>query len=50
MALVPLSHGTIYKRKSGFQVDTRQSMKNWQFITVKYVNDPPKRVDDDRTD
>ena len=50
IALVPLSHGTIYKRKSGFQVDTRQSMKNWQFITVKYVNDPPKWVNDDRTD
>ena len=49
MVLVPSSRGTIYKscalRKSVHRNDEIR-----QFITVKYVNDPPKWADDDRTD
>ena len=49
MALVPSSHGTIYKSYALWKYVHRNEEK-LQFITVKYVNDPPKGADDDRTD
>ena len=49
MALVSSSHGTIYRSKRVTKYVYRND-ENRQFIMVKYLNDPPKWADDDRTD
>ena len=49
MVLVPSSRGTIYRSKKVTK-SVHENDENRQFITVKYVNDPPKWADDDQTD
>ena len=49
MVLVPFSRDTIYK-SCGLRKQIHRNDENRQFITVKYVFDHPKWVDDDRTD
>ena len=49
MVLVPSSRGTIYKSCALWK-SVHRNDENRQYITVKYVNNPPKWADDDRTD